>query len=201
MFCRHCGRRIEDDSTFCRYCGKEVSEVPNNASIFKQTENTEAANPKEDDVEWKSPYLTGVPTSKEFFESLEKDKPKKSKSPGCLIMLFVILAAAVFTAVIGAPSKHPQPAEQKTTDYEQIGHEYGVEFVKLYLEDIGVYEYDRLGWYYPETYAIKDGIHYTSSKFDYYDTDHTYTIGIKYDSEDNPTVVFFSVDDWSRSIE
>lgn len=97
MFCRHCGRRIEDDSTFCRYCGKEVSEIPEDPFPSVQPANSETTSPKEDDAEWKSPYLTGVPTSKEFFSSLEKDKPKPSPSrpSGCLMGLFIALALAV----------------------------------------------------------------------------------------------------------
>lgn len=24
MYCKHCGKQIEDDSTFCKYCGNTV---------------------------------------------------------------------------------------------------------------------------------------------------------------------------------
>lgn len=29
MYCKHCGKQIDDDSTFCKYCGKSLSGVIN----------------------------------------------------------------------------------------------------------------------------------------------------------------------------
>ncbi len=29
MFCRYCGKEIEDDSVFCRYCGRELKKDQN----------------------------------------------------------------------------------------------------------------------------------------------------------------------------
>ena len=40
MYCKHCGKQIDDDSTFCKYCGKSLSGVTNLPSsligLFKQ---------------------------------------------------------------------------------------------------------------------------------------------------------------------
>ena len=40
MYCKHCGKQIDDDSTFCKYCGKSLSGVTNLPSsligFFKQ---------------------------------------------------------------------------------------------------------------------------------------------------------------------
>ena len=36
MFCRFCGQKIMDDSTFCAYCGKNVSIIPNDKDTIKR---------------------------------------------------------------------------------------------------------------------------------------------------------------------
>ena len=33
MFCRFCGKEIDDDSVFCKECGKQLNEVSSNSSI------------------------------------------------------------------------------------------------------------------------------------------------------------------------
>ena len=39
MYCRFCGRQIEDDSSFCTYCGKNLSTPTTNDSDNKNVNN------------------------------------------------------------------------------------------------------------------------------------------------------------------
>ena len=38
MFCRHCGKRLPDDSKFCTYCGKSVVIEDEGASAGQEPE-------------------------------------------------------------------------------------------------------------------------------------------------------------------
>jgi hypothetical protein len=58
VFCRHCGKKIEDDSTFCRFCGGSVAvSTTDSAPANKGTKTSAAvtgvtdARPKSDDGE------------------------------------------------------------------------------------------------------------------------------------------------------
>ena len=35
MYCKHCGKQIEEDSCFCKYCGKDVSEKVQQSTTLK----------------------------------------------------------------------------------------------------------------------------------------------------------------------
>lgn len=45
MYCKHCGKEIDDTSTFCQHCGKKIEEEPIN---IKVQENYTTAIEKED---------------------------------------------------------------------------------------------------------------------------------------------------------
>ena len=41
MFCRYCGKEIEEDSYFCKYCGKNIEKIDsilNKNSVKKYTD-------------------------------------------------------------------------------------------------------------------------------------------------------------------
>lgn len=39
MYCRYCGKQIEDDSLFCRYCGKKLFDIDEGKSYFSGFKN------------------------------------------------------------------------------------------------------------------------------------------------------------------
>ncbi len=51
MYCKHCGREIDDNSSFCKFCGREQFEVKNNIFIEDSQYNKEINTVKENDQE------------------------------------------------------------------------------------------------------------------------------------------------------
>ncbi len=37
MFCKHCGKEIDDDSKFCRFCGNELIDIKEDANSLKES--------------------------------------------------------------------------------------------------------------------------------------------------------------------
>jgi len=50
MFCRHCGKQIEEDSRFCRYCGGNTQVVEQSAAVnaYKNTAKASVKQPASD---------------------------------------------------------------------------------------------------------------------------------------------------------
>ena len=60
MYCRFCGRQIEDDSSFCTYCGKNLSTSTTNDNANKNVNNqNETVVENEETSEEKSSALKG----------------------------------------------------------------------------------------------------------------------------------------------
>ena len=68
MYCKHCGKLIDDDSTFCKHCGKSQDVNPiSNASNVQKTSNKEQSailksinNMSEKEKKWARIYLIWV---------------------------------------------------------------------------------------------------------------------------------------------
>ncbi len=66
MYCRHCGKSIEDDSRFCRYCGGSVQFVGHNAvNSYKKnvslSERPETQPPKKDKLSFEEGEFEEIP--------------------------------------------------------------------------------------------------------------------------------------------
>lgn len=214
LFCKYCGKPIDSDSKFCKFCGKQLSS--------DDTTPATAIPHQEAPQEVQKPLPETTPPQINFSSQPESTSPTpqyqtssncntSKKGSGCTtvfligfccIFLFILIFAGFIhdgsdNTVSQSPSTEIQ--ESTTIDYQKVGHDYSIVFIKLYIEEKGISNYSRLGWYYPENYSIKDGVHYTSSKFDYNNTDHPYVIGLKYDENNKPYPVYFSVDDEVRT--
>lgn len=183
MYCPKCGKEIRDDSVFCMFCGEKIFSDHNAPSNCSTDENDVLQN--------------------EFQEATEST----INNIGTKSIYIIVLVLAVIAAVVvykSASYKDYSQASYTSTyslnsnteaNLEELTHQYAVKSMKIILKNSGISKYDHLGWYYPEIYNFNDGIHYSSSKLDYNDSDHTYTIGFTYDEENKPTVVYVMIDD------
>ncbi|MBC8546452.1 zinc ribbon domain-containing protein [Clostridiaceae bacterium NSJ-31] len=79
-------------------------------------------------------------------------------------------------------------------DYKNDAHKISIMVIKSFLSENGISKYDKLGWYYPEIYTVKNDTHYIASKVDYGDTDHPYVVGVKFTADSDFGLVYFSFD-------
>ena len=57
MFCKNCGKQIDDDSSFCRYCGQKQSAEVQNVAV--QSFDQQPPSPATDELEKKKDTLSG----------------------------------------------------------------------------------------------------------------------------------------------
>ena len=81
MFCKYCGKQIEDDSRFCKYCGKDVSEI-----VSHSTNNVEDKRPQHNQIKNKTEIKKTVANPK-------GKGPKKISARSVLLAVFCIVIA------------------------------------------------------------------------------------------------------------
>ena len=83
MFCKYCGKEIEQDAKFCKHCGSDLNQSESNQTVNKS--NVEVSNPKlKDDKEYK--------------------RYKKHKGLVRIVVLSILLVVMLITSFIGNPS-------------------------------------------------------------------------------------------------
>ncbi len=105
MFCKKCGKRIEDDALFCRYCGANVGEEFDKAEVDKEEtdkerveENIESSEPNQE----KSATVDDSALINKSEASVEKNSPsKRLLSDKVIGVLNTILFAGVIAALVG----------------------------------------------------------------------------------------------------
>ena len=65
MYCKHCGKQIDDDSSFCRYCGRLQSEEK--ACDMRPSQSQEVKNEKKLKLHRKSSQVITRPIRKRTF--------------------------------------------------------------------------------------------------------------------------------------
>lgn len=82
MYCKKCGKHIEDDSKFCMFCGQEIKVNPNDKEQEKATRVVVVKKVKNDDAD------------------VDYENPEK-KNHGCLIVaIVVIVSIAIIIGVL-----------------------------------------------------------------------------------------------------
>ena len=64
MYCKHCGKQIDDDSSFCRYCGKLQSEEKKSNMVFSQSREEKSEKQVEASMKPKSSHNMGYSQKK-----------------------------------------------------------------------------------------------------------------------------------------
>ncbi|WP_195277394.1 zinc-ribbon domain-containing protein [Anaerotruncus rubiinfantis] len=166
MKCKNCGYEIDDNAVFCQWCG--YAQTDDNFNALSQKSKNEQYNPKKN----------------------------SSSRPAWLFIILAILGVVLISMMHsnhGAPSG-TSDSSVSTTDLKQLTHSAAVETIKTVLFNSGITKFDRLGWYYDETYYVDGNIHYSTSKVDYNGQDHSYTVGVTFDGSNVATPVFISID-------
>ena len=189
-FCPFCGSKIHSSSKFCPECGEKLSVLEDKSqSIADENIHVPDSEPKKE--EYSAPWEQSYSINSNPKDNVSCSEPHPKNDVGCGIAILVIFFGLIFfiLSMAGIQNKSNEDQNNESAsiidqetegkkgntdndeiskiDYEAIGHDYSILFVKFYLEKIGVTKYDKLGWYYPENYTVKDGVHYTSSKVDY----------------------------------
>lgn len=118
----------------------------------------------------------------------------QNSKKGVFIILGFFLILFLLIPVLRPDDRSAMPATNAEPDYKGLTHQTAVNTIKDYLISAGVTKFDHLGWYYPETYSLKDNVHYSESKVDFWGTDHSYTVGVTFDTQNAPTPVFMMID-------
>ncbi len=132
MYCKYCGKAIDDDSTFCQHCGKPIGQETSAPEI-----HTPKAEPK-----------TDVAYSTDNIVNDASVKPKsKAKAIILLIALILLIAAlAVGIFFLLRPAYEPlqkpqidQPSAPSNTDRKELS---AAEIAKLSSSVLTVYAYN-----------------------------------------------------------
>lgn len=95
MYCKHCGRSIDDNSVFCTYCGKSVQKTQHTFEANKITEDS-------------STVETNIPTTGYedgfFFKGVSIQKK--------VLMLIIAFICCVIIACITFISCYPENIDQ-----------------------------------------------------------------------------------------
>lgn len=83
MYCRFCGKEVQDDINFCNHCGKNLSKRADNVPIIQKQQNKSTRDP-----------IKTKPTQKNKAKTQEEKVKKSNKS------LPIILGAVVLIAIV-----------------------------------------------------------------------------------------------------
>ena len=99
MYCKRCGKKIDDDSTFCMYCGQEIT-IPSDESMQSPVTDAECSD-------------MSVTTSSAHTKETCDSAPKKRRSrtlPLLLILFSPIIFLVIMVAIIIAKDSKPTVA-------------------------------------------------------------------------------------------
>lgn len=107
MYCKHCGKKIPDDSTFCKYCGKSVEESVDNAA----SSGTEAVAPDSSTI--KGDIQHQVKPNAEYSSDSKESTPKKRHAKGRLRVIMIVIVIAVVALVLATATcgRNKSPVE------------------------------------------------------------------------------------------
>lgn len=111
MFCKHCGKVIEDDAKFCAGCGERVSDAP-------------VVNVKVETTENKS--VRRCPKCEN--NNIQYQTITEAKKTGCLTMiLYILLAMSVLGLLIVVPLMLRKKTETVTYAVcQNCGHKWKI---------------------------------------------------------------------------
>lgn len=111
MYCKHCGKEIEDDAKFCAGCGERTSNAPVVNVTVEKSENK-----------------SGRKCPKCGNHNIQYQTVTESKGTGCLtILLYVILALTVFGLLIVIPLMLRKKTETVTYAVcQNCGHKWQI---------------------------------------------------------------------------
>ena len=101
MYCKRCGRKIDDDSTFCMYCGQEIT-IPSDESMQSSVTDAECSDMS---------VTTSSAHTKETCDSAP-EKRRSSRLPILLILFFIIFIVAIII------DKDSKPTVASSSVYE-----------------------------------------------------------------------------------
>lgn len=125
MYCKFCGRQIEDNSVFCKHCGKKLTEestTPPQPPKPDQTKNTSVSNTA---YQGNAAFRNSASYPGNSGPSTQSFRPQKSRSKGKTLGLVLGSIAAVFVVISvaislfgnrsgGKPSNEPYVPKKET---------------------------------------------------------------------------------------
>ena len=88
MYCRYCGKQIEDDSIFCRHCGKNVNENQHMEILSTEVADDDLANA------WTDKYgVKYSPDKNDYFVHLKLWKPTQFPKAQCALQIRLLSGA------------------------------------------------------------------------------------------------------------
>ena len=125
MYCKHCGKKIADDSKYCNFCGGKQDNPFNDTSVQQSSSTT--LNTKEDNVKSSSgttSSYTNKPKTDDSISSTDstataQKQPKKKKWVLSVVVILCIVIAAV-SVVVGyqCNARNAFTEDINSSDYE-----------------------------------------------------------------------------------
>ena len=105
MYCKRCGKKIDDDSTFCMYCGQEIT-IPSDESMQSSVTDAECSD-------------ISVTTSSAHTKETCDSAPKKRRSR-TLPILLILFSPIIFLVIMVtiAIAKDSKPTVTDSSVYE-----------------------------------------------------------------------------------
>lgn len=108
MYCRKCGKQINDDAKFCKYCGTPVKRnnkpgVQQNRGAQQNREVQQNRETQQRQVMHQTPVMQQVPpdNSAAFQRNIQPEPEKKAKKSPLITVLVVVIVALVAIAAGG----------------------------------------------------------------------------------------------------